>query len=215
MSLVYDQAMLSSPGVQRMPVGEADWLSFIRELSKLTCNGFTGARNLGGDPVAFEGMATAAAPAVVAIPGGSTVYARQFSGAAVNELFFTLAIPEWARNDNFTLDFLAHWGPINAGAGNVVWKIDYELSDPGTALAGPATTLGVPGVSVAAGGMADAHIVTSFTSIAGSALATPTAAAGVSGMMLGRLWRNPADAADTYASAAWLWRLEARFTERA
>lgn len=213
MSAIYDYTLLRNPMFQVAPVGNSTWNRFMRELSRYTANGFTGAYNLDCDPVPFESMATAAAPAVVAIPGGSTVVARQFSGAAVNEVFFTLAIPEWFRNANFNLEFRVHWGPTTGAAAQVVWAVDYELSDPGTALAGPATSLAIPAGWVATGGVADAHIVTPLATVSGSALATATAAAGEASMLLGRLWRNPLSANDTYAAAAWLWRLEARWVE--
>lgn len=213
MSRVYDNAVLSNPGMQNMPVSGNDWSVFVRTLSTVTSNGYTGAMNLIVDPVRFSGIVTAAAPAVAAIPGGSTVYAQQFSGAAVNELFFSVVVPEWSRNDGFSLEFVLHWGPTTAAAGNLVWNIDYQVSDPGTAFAGPAVTVATASTPVAAGGVADAHISTAFTAIAGSALKSPTATDGVSSMMLGRLWRNPPHANDTYAAAAWLWRLEARLKE--
>lgn len=200
--------------VGRMPATPMDWSQFIRELSRYTANGYTGALNIKHDQIVFDGPpSAAAAPAAVAIPVGSTVIARQFSGAAVNELFFTMVIPEWFRHDGFNLVFRVHWGPTSAAAAQVVWNLDYILSDPGTVLAGPATTVGIPAGFVATGGVADAHIVTDLTAITGSALATATAAAGEASMMMGRFWRNPAAAADTYAAASWLWRLEARWVE--
>lgn len=214
MSKVYDIAMLRDPVVCRAPPDELIWSKFIRQLSSFTNNGYTGAHNMDVDAVRFDGpVSPAAAPAVVAIPGGSTVYALQFSGAAVNEVFFRMAIPEWFRIDTFNLLFRVHWGPSSAAAGQVVWNVDYQVSDPGTALAGPATTVGIPAGFIATSGTADDHQVTDLTAIAGSGLATATAVSGEASMLLGRLWRNPADANDTYAAAVWLWRLEARFVE--
>lgn len=214
MSRVYDEQLLRNPILHRMPDNATSWNQMVRELSRYTSNGVIGAHNMDIDPVRFDGpVSPAAAPAAVVIPGGSTVYALQFSGAAVNEVFFRMAIPEWLRDDRFDLVFRIHWGPTTAAAGQVVWNVDYQVSDPGTALAGAATTVGIPGGFVATSGIADDHMVTELTAVAGSALATATAVTGEAGMLLGRFWRNPAAAADTYGAAAWLWRLEARFKE--
>lgn len=213
MSVVYDYALLKNPMCQKPPVDGFTWNRFMREMSRYTSNGFTGAYNLDCDPVAFSPILTAAAPAVAAIPGGSTVVGWQFSGAAVNELFFTLAVPEWFRHDAFDLEFRVHWGPTTGAAAQVVWNVDYELSAPAGVLAGPATTISIPAGFDVTGGVADAHRMIALTPIAGSTFQVATAASGEATLLLGRLWRNPADAADTYAVASWLWRLEARWVE--
>jgi hypothetical protein len=214
-SRVYDNLLLRNPMLQAPPVNGTMWLRFMREFSRYTNNGYLGAINMDVDAVRFDRTGAGVPPAVVVVPVASTVYCYQFSGAALNELFFTLAVPEWFRSDTHNLVFHVHWGPTSAVAGQVVWKVDYIVSDPGTALAGPAVTVAIPTTGwVATGGVADAHIVTDLTAIAGSALMTATAATGTASMLLGRLYRDSvADANDTYAAASWMWRLEAKFTE--
>lgn len=84
-----------------------------------------------------------------------------------------------------------HWCPTTTGAGDVKWQLEYIWIDSAGTLSGSQTI----SVTVAASGTAGKCERTNIGVLSGTGLK-------IGSRLLFRLFRNPADAADTYAADA-------------
>lgn len=132
----------------------------------------------------------ASAPDLVAWNGGTiSVYA--FNGAATSEqLFGTCEYNHEFAEDSDIYPHI-HWAPTTTGAGNVKWNLTYVWDNPNEGPSAEATI----SVVAAASGVAWRPTVSGFPAISG-------AGKKIGSQIQFRLWRNPADAADTYGDDA-------------
>jgi hypothetical protein len=82
-----------------------------------------------------------------------------------------------------------HWTPTDSGSGNVVWGLEYTWANVDGTF-GNSTVVTVPNT---ADGTAYKHQVAEFSAISGSGKK-------IRSLLLCRLFRKAADAADTYAA---------------
>lgn len=134
--------------------------------------------------------AGASAPDLITfISGGLIVYG--FDGGTTSEqVYFQVQMPHsWKSGTDIKPHI--HWSPINTNAGNVKWFLEYSWQDIDGTYSAPT----IISVTDAAGGTAWKHIVSNFPDISGTGK-------NISSILVCRLYRNPADAADTYGSDA-------------
>ena len=86
-----------------------------------------------------------------------------------------------------------HWSPVDASAGNVAWRLSYQIANGGDVFPGSLTTAGIE--VDAADGVADKHQVHGLTAIDMSAYRE-------SCVIVWKVERVGGDAADTYAADA-------------
>lgn len=123
--------------------------------------------------------------------GSTGVYAFHFDPTSEEEVFFSKQIPhDWAPETDWKPHI--HWMPKDAGAGNVVWLLEYSFAEKNAVF--PATT--IARATVAAPGVALKHTYAAFPTI------DMTGVTGMSGEFLCRLSREAGNVADTYASDA-------------
>ncbi|MEQ1799098.1 MAG: hypothetical protein ABL872_14185 [Lacibacter sp.] len=134
------------------------------------------------------------------ITGPQLWYFRE--GAGVEAMSFQVQLPHgWVEGT--TIHPHLHWTPRgNNTSGNVEWNLDYSWVnyDPTTPQVFPAATVSTVVASPASGNFVQsAHYITALTA----------ANAGISGtgkkissILICRIWRNSANAADTYAEDA-------------
>lgn len=130
------------------------------------------------------------APALVAVNGDAYIKARGFAGTGttVEQLGGS---KELAHEMVFGTDIIPHihWAPVDATAGNVKWQLRYMLVNRnGTYSNG--TTISV---TTAAPGVAWQGVKSDFPAIS-------TAGILAGARIIFTLFRDPADAADTYAN---------------
>jgi hypothetical protein len=129
--------------------------------------------------------------------GSQGVFTYHFDKNVQEELFFTLQIPH-SYKTNTNLFPHVHWSPTSTGGGNVVWGLEYTLQHFGNG-AFPNTNI-IRGTG-AAGVVAFTHNYTDLTTgISGST--------GISSMLLGRIFRDSTNAADTYGADAALLEID-------
>ena len=129
----------------------------------------------------------AAAPATVDI-ASSTIKAYAFNGntATVDELHGTVEILHDYKEGSDIVPHV-HWSPATNDAGNVKWQLEYIwINREGTS--GASTTISVV---TAAGGTAWVGHISSFPAISGVGME-------MGSRFMFRIFRDPADAADTY-----------------
>ena len=129
--------------------------------------------------------------------GSVGVYTYHFDKDIQEELFFTLQIPHSYKSGTNLLPHV-HWMPTSTGGGNVVWGLEYSLNhfNNGTF---PNTSI-VTGTG-AAGVVSKTHLLTNLsTGIIGTT--------GVSSMLLGRVFRDSTNLADTYGADAALLEID-------
>lgn len=114
-----------------------------------------------------------------------------FAPGVLNEVFITLQIPHRYSEGTDVRPHL-HWAPINVNAGNVVWGMEYQWRNVGAQFANPTATLTV---TTAAGLVGGGHQVAGFGTVVGAGQL-------LSSMFAMRLYRDGANAADTYLSSA-------------
>lgn len=128
---------------------------------------------------------------------GGLVLAFSKQTQAVNEeiVYFSVQLPH-RRKDGSTLYPHVHWTTSNNNAGVVRWKITYSWANIGAAF--PVET---PDTAQDANPGQDVHIYSEFTPIVGTGKTA-------SSMLICSLSRNSSNAADTYASAAYLLEID-------
>ncbi len=129
--------------------------------------------------------------------GSQGVFSYLFDAGNEEELYFSIQVP---HNWRYGTDLRGHvhWCPINTDAGNVVWGLEYSMAKIGSVF--PNTTL-TTGTGAAAT-TAYEHTLTEVGDIDMSAVDN------VSSMVLCRVYRDAANAADTYASDAALLEID-------
>ncbi len=141
----------------------------------------------------------ATAPDRATIPGATNLDAWAFDGNATTEsLGSSFEIPHDYEEGTDLRPHL-HWAGSSAGAGNVKWNFTYTLIVPGAEATAEATltfTAANPGLGANSRPIGAA---TEFPVISGTGLKIGT-------IIRFRLFRNPGDAADTYADDALLFQ---------
>lgn len=133
----------------------------------------------------------ASPPDSIALNGGA-IYVKAFDGAAITEqLFFSTEYNHEAKN-GADIVFHVHWSPTTAGAGNVKWQLTYQWVNVDGSFAGAETTISVV---QAAGGVAWSANKIAFPTVIGTGKT-------IGSQIVGRFFRDPTDAADTYAADA-------------
>ena len=115
-------------------------------------------------------------------------------GATLEQVYFTIQLPHSYKLGTPIYPHV-HWGPTTAGAGNVIWNLEYSWVDNGRVSPAAATIQATD----AAGGAAWTSQTASFDAI------TPVNGTNgdiLSGMITCRLYRDPTLAGDTYADDA-------------
>ena len=132
---------------------------------------------------------TNAAPGVVTVVSGGMKSFGFDGGASTEELFYHCDVQHdyIAGGD---MIFHVHWMPATATGGDVKWQIEYQWVEAGATWPAPTTLAG----TTAAGTTAWADKRTDFT--------IPGAGHTYNSRIMVRLFRNPVDAADTYAGDA-------------
>ncbi len=136
--------------------------------------------------------------------GGSTgVFSWAFigTGALIEELFFSAQIPH-GYVEGTDLEAHVHWSPSTAAAGNVVWQLEYTVADEIAGVFGTTTLLVAPAVSTES--TQYKHIRSELGQIPGTGL-------GISSIIIGRIFRDPANGSDTYGADAFLLEVDFHF----
>lgn len=131
--------------------------------------------------------------------GSQGVFAYLFNQTTEEELYFTLEVPTTYKSGT-TIYPHVHWAPTTAGAGNVVWGLEYTWVNVDGTFGN--TTLST--VTDSTDSTADKHLEVEFAGISG------TGKTGQS-MLICRVYRKAADAADTYAASAALFNIDFDF----
>jgi hypothetical protein len=112
-------------------------------------------------------------------------------GATIEQLYGMIEIPHaYKQGSDITLHI--HWMPTTTGTGNVKWGINYQWVNAGDVYSSSAT---LATVTVAASGTAWDGTNTDVVVISGTGK-------NISSQFAFRLFRDPSDAADTYAGDA-------------
>jgi hypothetical protein len=131
-------------------------------------------------------------PALITVNGDAYIKARAYAGtgATVEQLGGS---KELAHEMLFGEDIIphVHWAPVSAAAGNVKWQLRYMLVNRAGIYEGGVTLTAIE----AAPGVAWQGIRTNFPAIS-------TAGILAGSRIMFTLFRDPADAADTYADLA-------------
>lgn len=153
-------------------------------------------RGTGSNNPAFEKWYDDAGLAIVSAGGTSRgVYLYSFSDeAAANEkeIFFTMQLPhDWNQG---TIHIHVHWIPShNDTTATPRWGLEFNWVEPGVAFAAPTIIYATGNEQGAADLVAGTHYKTEFTA------QTPSNTQdGLSSIIIGRLFRNSSNAADTY-----------------
>jgi hypothetical protein len=123
------------------------------------------------------------------------VYLYSFDDAASNaekEVFFTMQMPHaWNATPIY---FHVHWiGSTSDTTAAPRWGLEYQWMDIGETYTNSSIVYGITKYPVDADITALKHYLTTFTPLDPS-----TTANGLSSILIGRLFRNSSDAADTY-----------------
>ena len=124
-----------------------------------------------------------------------------FAAGALNEIFFTLQVPH-SYKEGTSIRPHVHWSPANTNTGNVLWKLEYKWVNIGTGNFASATDT-IECLDAGSGTAGD-HQVCGFPTIDGTGKT-------ISSMMCGRLYRDGADAADTFTGNAALIEFDFHF----
>jgi hypothetical protein len=142
----------------------------------------------------------ASAPDLTAFLGAGNLLIYRFDGNATTEqVYFTIQLPH-SYKEGSDITPHVHWSPINANAGNVKWQLEYSWANIDATF--PAVTTIT--ATDAASGTAWDHQTIDFSAITGTGKT-------ISSMLVCRLFRDPTDAADTYASDAALLEIDFHF----
>lgn len=153
------------------------------------CDNFEGTAALdidmtssGNDPDWIAGFISAASVGI---------FTYLFSPTVRQEILFSMQTPH-AMVLSSNIEPHVHWSPMDNSAGDVVWSLEYSWQSTDGVFS-PTTTITTTST---ASGVAKTHQLEDFSSIDGSGIS------GVSSMLLGRLYRNAANVADTYTGLA-------------
>jgi hypothetical protein len=122
--------------------------------------------------------------------GSQGVFTYLFSPLLEEEVYFEVQIPH-SYKAGTDLKAHIHWCPIDANAGNVVWALEYTIANANQVI-GNTTPVQA---TIAANGVAYKEQLDAIATISGAGVTE-------SSLIIGRLYRKAADAADTYASDA-------------
>ncbi len=142
--------------------------------------------------VKAENLLKGATPPTTAIIGNFSV--EQFAGVGGADIVYTsFHVPDnWVEGTD--IDVHIHWAPIDGNAGDVKWQMTWDAvaSEANEVISGAGTTTSVIDATQT---LQDELLLTDSMTIAGASLAV--------GDTIGiKLFRDPADGADTYGSAA-------------
>jgi len=144
----------------------------------------------------FKLGATAPTPATVGI---FSVLQFAGGGVIVDTVYATLHLPmDWAAGTDLTVS--VHWAPIDGNAGDVKWQMTWSAvaAEADEVISGAGTSTFIIDATQT---LQDEMLKSGDMTIAGASLAMHDCIAI-------KLFRNPADGADTYASAASLIQIE-------
>lgn len=128
--------------------------------------------------------------------GSTGVIGYSFSATIEEERFFESQLSHQYAQETPIYPHV-HWSPTTAGAGNVVWGLEYTIATANQQF--PTTTLTT--LTAAASGTARMHQVNAFSAVAmvGKLIST---------MISGRIYRDATNPADTYAAGAILHEID-------
>ncbi len=130
--------------------------------------------------------------------GSRGVYLYVFDDSATEkEVFFTIQMPHgWAGTKIYPH---VHWiGAVDDTTANPRWGLEYKWADIGEAF-GNTSIVYTTAEKIGTNGATDPNVSLNYHYISAFAGITPTSAQdGISSVMVGRLFRNSSDAADTY-----------------
>lgn len=130
----------------------------------------------------------ASSPDLITLVSNISAYAFD-GGGTLEQLYGSFEIPHDYKEGTDLRPHI-HWTPTTAGAGNVVWNLEYSLAARSGTF-GASTT--VTATDAAAGALI--HNAEEFTSISGSGITIGT-------VIMFRLYRDPTNVADTYGADA-------------
>ena len=142
---------------------------------------------------AFALGTAASAPDLVAFLGAGSLKILGFDGNATAEMLYGSGeiLHDWKEGTDLCPHM--HWTPTTADAGVVKWQLEYAWVDVG-GTTGPAETISF---TQTAGGTAWVHRFGDFPGISGTGH-------HIGSTFMFRVFRNPADSADTYPADAGL-----------
>jgi hypothetical protein len=118
---------------------------------------------------------------------------RGFDGAATSEMLYgSFELPHGYK-EGTDITVHVHWTPTNANAGNVKWQFEYAWQNVDGTYGAPTTIT----VTDSTDSTAWKHLRADFAAISGTGKT-------IGSVLVFRIFRDPADAADTYASDAGL-----------
>ena len=122
--------------------------------------------------------------------GSTGVSAWAFDNSIEQSLYYNVMVPyDW--NEGSSIEVAIRWAPLTAGAGDVVWKLEFGWQNLDTAF----TTTSEISVTDTAAGVAKQHQEASFGLIPGTGLER-----GSLGVV--RIFRDATNVADTLATDA-------------
>ena len=124
---------------------------------------------------------------------GSTTRIFTFSGSTMNQVFFTVQLPH-SYKEGSAIEPHIHWCPMTSPASSlgVRWGLDYQWQNYTGVFTATDTSLLATGGT---GTVGYTHLITSFGTITGTSKT-------ISSVLVCRLYRLPADGADTYTGDA-------------
>lgn len=128
--------------------------------------------------------------------GSQGVFTYNFDAGIEEELYFTLQLPHSYKLGS-NLRPHVHWSPTTAGAGDVVWAIEYVWSNINSTFGNTS----IIEITDAADGTSGKHQIVGLGEIDGTGK-------GISSMLVCRVFRKAADGADTYAADASLLEID-------
>lgn len=163
----------------------------------LTANGFLGDEFYNDllIPLLSGKLAASHDPGLVKVSdngsGSVGVYGYGFDSGAEEEILFSMQVPyDWKEGTD--LEIHIHWCASDANSGSVVWGLETEWQDIGGTYSTSSQVTSTNAVS----GTAFLHQLSDIVTLDGSGHT------GVSGIVLGRLFRNGGATADDYGADA-------------
>lgn len=178
---------LRATDLERRLVLDGPWIRWFEKLDK-ALRGTV----YKDDNFAAVALGTGATPPDLISLNGGTVYVRGFagSGGTAEQLFGGMEINHDYQSNSDIIPHL-HWCPTTTNAGNVKWQLAYQWVSNGEVCSSET----IIDVTVAASGVAWKMERVSFPAISG-------VGKSYGSQLMIRLFRNPADAADTYPDDA-------------
>lgn len=146
-------------------------------------------------PIVGANATGASAPALIKVnddgAGSTGVFAYNFIHTAEREVMFILQLPHRVKAGTSVKPHI-HWEAGTAGAGNVIWGLEYVISNIGVAAGG--TTI-IKTAATATSGAVKTQQITGFPEIVGTNIKEST-------LINCRLFRDATNVLDTYAAGA-------------